>query len=269
MHGEKQRHIGLSLISVLVGAWLIVPTLIVIPISFADKRSFAFPPSGWSLRFYRELFTSDTWISAIVHSFTVALSATVIATILGTLAAIAIVKMRIKWLAGGTHMLLLAPLVFPIIVVAIALYIAYLQLGLNGTFTGFLLADTMLALPLPVITITAGLRALDVRLAQAAQSLGATPWTSFFSITVPLIMPSIAAGAIYAFMIAFDEVVIGLFIQTSNFRTLPVQMYISATAETDPIIASAATILVVLSLFTLVCLQLARNLRQKRKTRHV
>lgn len=258
-----KSRLALGIISFFVGAWLVLPTLVVIPLSFTNKSSFNFPPSEWSFKFYRQLASSEVWRSAIVNSFSLALATACIATTLGILAAVSLVRVRPQWFATAFYGFFVLPLIFPIIVLAIALYIVFLRFGLTGTYIGFLLAHIVLALPFPIITVSTGLRSIDPNLARAAGSLGATPVRTFISITAPLILPSILSGAIYAFMISFDEVVVGLFIQNASFRTLPVQMYISATAETDPKIASAATILIFISAIALLCLQLTSMIRKK------
>lgn len=266
--GRQRNPVVLTIVCVIVAIWLILPTLIVIPVSFSSTKSFTFPPNGWSLRFYRNLFSSEVWREAIIHSFTVGLLVAALATVLGSLAAIALVKMRRRW-SGLLNGFLLAPLIFPGIVVAIAIYGAYLRLGLVGTYTGFVLAHTVLALPFPIVTVTAALRTLDPNYAKAAAGLGATPWNRFVQVTVPLILPSVLSGALFAFMTSFDEIVVGLFIQDASFRTLPVEMYVSVTSETDPTIAAAATVVIVLSTLAIVGFQASRVVRRKGAARGV
>lgn len=267
MARQQRKPIVLTVICVIVALWLILPTLIVIPISFSASKTFSFPPKGWSLRFYRNLFTSEVWRDSIVNSFTVGLLAAALATVLGTLAAMALVRMRRRW-ASLLNGFLLTPLIFPGIVVAIAIYGAYLRLGLVGTYLGFVLAHTVLALPFPIVTVTAALRSLDPNYAKAAAGLGATPLRRFMQVTVPLILPSVLSGALFAFMTSFDEIVVGLFIQNSSFRTLPVEMYVSVTSETNPTIAAAATVVIVLSTLAIVGFHASRVVRRKGAARH-
>lgn len=250
-------------VGVLVGAWLIVPTLIVIPISFSGEDSFAFPPSTWSLRHYVSFFTESSWLTPLLVSLQVALIVTGVATVLGTMAAFALARtgLRVK---GVLDALFLSPLIVPGIVVAVAIYAAFLGWGLIGTPIGFIVAHTVLALPFVTVNVTAALTGFDRTLERASASLGASPWATFRSITFPLIRPGIVAGALFAFVTSFDEVVVSLFIQSPILQTLPVRMFNSVTNEVDPTIAAASTVVLVVSI-TLIGIATAA----RRKRTHV
>ncbi|MBE1585457.1 ABC transporter permease [Nonomuraea angiospora] len=230
----------------LVGVWLVAPALIVVPLSFTSKASLKFPPDGWSTRWYEHFFGDPAWMSALWTSLEVGLLVTVVATTLGTAAALGLTRARMRGLAlvQGS---MLAPMIVPGVVLAIGVYAVFLKLQLVGTLMGFVMAHTVLALPFVMIPVTASLSGFDRRLESAAASLGAGRWTTFRTVTLPLVAPGVAAGALFAFVTSFDEVVVSLFIQSPYLQTLPVKMYASVTRETDPTIAAAATMIIVLT----------------------
>lgn len=236
----------LAVIAVLIGVLLVLPTIAVIPMGFTDRRSLSFPPKGWSLRWYQEFFSSPEWIGALGNSLIIAVVVTVLAVVLGTLAAMALVRSRLVG-KGPINMFLLAPLVVPVVVVGVGTYAMFLQWRLVGTLWGFVLAHTVLATPYVVITVTAALRTMDWGLGQAASSLGATPWRAFRRVTLPHIAGGVGAGALFAFITSFDETVVSIFISSSQLRTLPVQMYSSVTRDTDPTIATASSLILVIT----------------------
>lgn len=242
----------------LVGVWLLAPILVVIPMGFTDKRSLAFPPEGWSLEWYRNFFSNPDWYGALLTSLEIAVLVTVVATLLGTAAAFALTRGRFpgRTLING---LLLAPLVVPVVIVAIGIFAAFLRWRLSGTVRGFVFAHTALAIPFVIITVSSSLRTFDRRLELAAQNLGAGPWATFRQVTLPLILPGVLSGALFAFITSFDEVVVALFIQSPDVRTLPVQMFTSVTREVDPTIAAASTMVLALTTALLTMFGLIRR----------
>jgi putative spermidine/putrescine transport system permease protein len=231
----------------LVAALLILPTAVVIPLSFTDKASLVFPPTGWSLRWYRNFFADPAWMRALGNSLVVGLVVAVVATVAGTAAAVGLRRWSNRKAAGATQMVLLAPIVVPAIVLAIGVYAIFLQLQLLGTVPGFVLAHSVLALPFVVISVTATLAGYDDRLTLAALSLGASRPGAFRQVQLPLIMPGVISGALFAFVTSFDEVVLSIFIKSPYLETLPVKMYASVTRDTDPTIAAAATMILLLT----------------------
>ncbi|MFC5337453.1 ABC transporter permease [Leucobacter denitrificans] len=234
-------------IAAIVSVWLVAPTLIVIPLSFTDKASLVFPPTGWSLRWYESFFMNPQWTTALGNSLLIGLLVAILATVLGLLAAMGLRNLVNKKLAGALTFGLLAPMVVPGIVLAIGVYSVFLQAGLLGTLLGFVFAHTVLALPFTVVAITAGFANFDERLELAAQSLGATPIVTFFKVTLPNIVPGMVSGALFAFVTSFDEVMVSLFIKSPYLETLPVLMYASVTRDTDPTLAAAATVILILT----------------------
>lgn len=230
---------------VIIGLYLVLPTLVVIPMSFSKSATFAFPPQGFTWQLYKNFFTSAVWLQALRNSVLVGVLVALIATVLGTAAALAFDRLTGR-VARFIRTLMLIPLVAPGIVLATAIYITFLQWRLTGSLLGFVLAHTALALPYVIISVTTSLAGFDPQLLRAAASLGGSPARSFLRITAPLISRGILTGAIFAFVTSFDEVVIALFLHSPTFQTLPVQMYNSVTADIDPTISAASSLIVVI-----------------------
>lgn len=225
-----------------LAAWLVAPSLIVIPLSFTDKPSFTFPPSGWSTRWYANFFEDPGWSGALLASLRVGLLVVLVATVCGTAAALALTRGAFRG-RQTVRALLLAPMIAPVIVVAIGLYALFLQLHLLGTTFGFVVAHSVLALPFVLVPVTASLQGFDRRLENAAAICGANRWGTFRQVILPLVAPGVVSGALFAFVTSFDEVVLSLFIQSPYLQTLPVKMYSSVTRDTDPTIAAGATLI--------------------------
>jgi putative spermidine/putrescine transport system permease protein len=232
----------LGLACLLVAVWLVAPTLIIVPMSFAEKKSFAFPPDGFSVQWYGNFFSNPQWFNSFVVSLKIAAGVAVLATVIGTLAAMGIEKMKSRT-GGIIRALLITPMIIPGVVLAVGIYAVYLDTRLVGTWTGYILAHTLLALPFVVIAVGANLAVFDARLETAAASLGASRLTTFFTITLPLILPGILSGMLFAFVTSFDEVIVSLFINSPALKTLPVQIFSSMTRDTDPTVAAVGTLI--------------------------
>jgi len=254
---------ALSVFSMLVLAWLILPTLVLVPISFSETASFNFPAKGFSLQWYENFFTDISWVRSLLLSLQVAVLVTIISTVAGTLAAFGIWKMK----ARGRALVegyLLTPMMIPGIILAVGLYSVFLKLGLLGTVPGFVLAHTVLALPFVVVNVLTSLEGMDSRLELAAASLGASRPVTFVRIVLPLIVPGVSAGALFAFDTSFDEVIVSLFIQSPGLQTLPVKVFRSVTQDTDPTVAAVSVIVTVFSIVVVSVAQL-RFLNKKRQ----
>lgn len=238
----KPFRIILGLFCLLVAIWLIMPTLVVIPMSFNDKKSLAFPPSGFSWQWYANFFTNPEWSNSLLNSLKVAGIVAIVATFIGTLAALGLSRMKHSG-AGILRAILITPMVVPGVVLAIGIYAVYLNYQLVGTTLGFVLAHTMLAIPFVIIAVSASLEVFDVRLETAAASLGANRFTAFRTITLPLIAPGILSGLLFAFVTSFDEIIVALFITSPYLKTLPVQIFTSITRDADPTVAAVGTII--------------------------
>lgn len=248
--------------ALVVAVWLVAPSLVVLPLSFTDKASFAFPPTGWSLRWYENFFLDRSWRRAVLASLEVGALVAVLATVVGTAAALALARWQ-RRTNVVVRAWLTAPLIIPVVVLAIGVYALFLRWHLVGTLAGFVGAHTVLALPFVLIAVSTSLRGLDDRLEHASAVCGAGRWTTFRCVTLPAIAPGLASGALFAFATSFDEVVASLFIQNPYLQTLPVKMYSSVTRDTDPTIAAASSLILVLTtvITVIACVATTRRAR--------
>lgn len=238
--------------------YMIVPMLIVIPLSFSSAQFLQFPPPGWSLQWYESFFQSERWLDALATSVKVTIPATIFATILGTIAALGLSRARLPGL-GFLYAVVLAPMIIPVIITAAGVFGAFQMWGLTGTIRGLILAHTALALPFVVVTVSASLRTVDRRLEDAAISLGANPWVAFRRVTLPLILPGVLSGALFALITSFDELVLSLFISTAAVRPVAVQMWSDVRGDVDPTIAAVSSLLFVFALAVLTLVSLIRK----------
>jgi putative spermidine/putrescine transport system permease protein len=236
----------IQLLSWTIIAFIIIPILILLPLSLSGASFLKFPPSSLSLRWYINYFSRPDWVSATITSFEVALPALVIATCVGTAAAIASsrLKGRALWSIRG---LLISPLIIPHILIGISIYFVFARLRLIGSIPGLILAHCVIALPVVVVIVEGALRRANIGPERAARSLGAGPIRAFMSTTFVAIRPSIITAALFAFLTSFDDVVIALFISGTN-STLPKRMWEGVSFEIDPTISAASTLLVLLSI---------------------
>ncbi|MFZ1339573.1 MAG: ABC transporter permease [Paracoccaceae bacterium] len=240
----------ISLFCACVALWLVAPTLVIVPISFAEKKSLAFPPDGFSLQWYANLIQSPDWSGSILNSLKIAVIVSVVATVIGTLAAMGITRMK-AGSGGVVRAILITPMIVPGVVLAIGIYAVYLDHQLVGTLTGYVLAHSMLAIPFVIIAVGANLAVFDARLETAAASLGASRLVTFFTVTLPLIGPGILSGLLFAFVTSFDEVIVALFINSPRMKTLPVQIYSSMTRDSDPTVAAVGSLMFALTTLTI------------------
>ena len=244
MSGVRPARVALIALCALTGLWLVLPTLVVIPESLTSARSFAFPPPGLSGEWYENFFTDRRWSAALANSLIVAAGAAAVATVCGTFAALALDRAgsRGRGLLSG---LLLTPAIVPVILLAIGVYHVFLRWHLAGTLGGLVLAHAVIGIPLVMRPVAASLAGHDRRLEQAAANLGASPVTVLRQITLPLVMRGVLAGAVFAFIASFDEVVISVFLTSPALQTLPVLMFSAVTRDVDPTIAAASTLILV------------------------
>lgn len=255
-----------GVLCIAVGAWLILPLVAIVPISFSAQDSFAFPPREWTLNRYTSLL-DDQWVGPLLNSLLVAFATCILCAIFGTLASFGIVRSKSRF-TGVVRLLILAPQIVPIVVVGLAIYLVFLRWHVTGTWWGYALAHTVLCLPFVVIPVTAALQTFDQRLELASASLGAGPITTFWSVTLPLIRASVMSGTLLAFLGSFDELVVALFLQSPTFLTLPVQLYRSMTDTIDPTVAAVATIEMTLVVFGVVVTQIVQGRRLRSASIH-
>jgi putative spermidine/putrescine transport system permease protein len=253
-----RRRLWLYALVGLIVLFLIAPSLLVIPLSFSDARYLTFPPPAWSTRWYQAYFAAVEWREATYVSFAAAILTMLLSTTLGTLAAYGLNALRGRW-SRLAYAAFILPLVIPAILVAIGIFLLYAQLGLNNTLAGIVLAHSVLAIPLVVITVASGLKSYDMNQEMVARSLGASRPRAFLTVTLPQIKIAVISGALLAFITSLDEVVISLFIAGGDRATLTKRMFNALRDEIDPTIASISTLLIALSVLLLGLSQFAQS----------
>lgn len=256
--GETVAYYALRVFVGLVLLFLISPVLAVMPLSFNSESFFTYPMPGYSLKWYKDFFFNPRWSGAVKMSFLVALATTVLATTLGTLAALGLSRSNFP-LKSTMMAILISPMIVPVIISAVGMFKFYAQMNLAGTRIGIILAHTALATPFVVITVTATLASFDKTLMRAGASCGAAPHTVFFKVVMPLILPGMISGALFAFVTSFDEVVVVLFLASPEDRTLPLQMFSGIREMISPTITAAATVLVLISTALLITVEMLRR----------
>ncbi|RWD96764.1 ABC transporter permease [Mesorhizobium sp.] len=249
------QRLWLYLLGGFVMLFLIAPSVIIVIMSFSGSTLLQFPPEQWSLRWYEAYFGSVEWRDATIVSVKVAVMTAIVATPLGTAAAYAINAGTLR-LTGLINALLTASLIIPVILIGIGTFFLYARIGLNNTLTGLVIAHTVQALPLVVLTVLSGLRSYDMNQEMVARSLGAGRFAAFFQVTMPQLRFSIVSGALFAFITSFDEVVVSLFISGGETTTLTRRMFNALRDQIDPTIAAISTCLIVLSIVLLSAAQL-------------
>jgi len=263
--GQRMARAGLGTLTALVLVFLVAPIVIIVPLSFSSGSFFHYPLPGFSMRWYHDFFTSSFWLPSVWNSLIVGSAATALATVLGTLAALGIWRSRFPGQALVLA-LLISPMVVPSIIVAVGVYFAFAPLGLTDGYSGLILAHTTLAVPFVVVTVLATLSGFDRTLLRAAASLGAPPVTTFRRVTLPLILPGVLSGAVFAFAASFDEVVVALLLAGPGQRTLPRQMFAGINDNISLTITAAATMLIAVSLVLMVAVgQLRRRSERLRR----
>ena len=252
-----------------VGAWilmlfLVTPALISIPVSLTPKRFLSMPKGELSLRHFEKLFTSEQWLSSFFQSGVIAVSTSLLATFLGTICAIGLWRVSSK-LSELVRAFLLLPLIIPQIISAMAFYRLWIPLGLLDSYAGLIIAHTILAAPMVLITVSASLASFDPKLEQASKNLGASNWTTMHRVILPSIKPGVFAGALFAFILSWDEIVVTLFISKYSVYTLPRRMWNGIRENTDPTVAAAAVVLIAITViaFMIFVILSRRNTRSK------
>ena len=242
----------------LVAAFLLLPVVFIVLLSFGSSHWLAFPPPGWTLKWYQELFADPSWIEAALTSARIATMTAILAVAIGLLASFALVRgeFRGREILRG---LLLTPMVLPVVVFAIAIYAFFLHLGLGGTAIGFVVAHTVLALPFAIIPIATALEGFDKSIEDAAIVCGASPLQAKLRITLPSIRIGIFSAAIFSFLASWDEVVVAIFMASPTLQTLPVKIWGSLRSDLTPVIAAASSLLVALTLALMIVTALLRR----------
>lgn len=255
---EKFWYFASRTMNVVTLIFLILPVLVIVPLSFSDNTLLLYPIETYSLRWYENLFGSEAWIRAARNSFIIAPLATIVATVLGTLAAVGLNKANFRC-KGLLMSLMISPMVAPLVVVGVGMYLFYAKVGLANTYLGLVLGHAALGAPFVVITVNATLQNFNHNLVRASLGLGASPLRTFFRITLPIIAPGVISGALFAFATSLDDVVIALFVAGPHQGTLPLQMFIGIRENINPTIAALATLLIVFSTVLLLTMEWLRG----------
>jgi putative spermidine/putrescine transport system permease protein len=251
--------------------FLIAPIVVIIPLSFNaepyftfSKEMLALDPAGFSTQWYQDFFSDRNWQGAVKNSFIIAIFSTMISVTLGTIAALGLSRseMPYKTLVMG---ILISPMIVPLIISAAGMFFFYTEIGLASTHLGVILAHAALATPFVVITVTATLVGFDQSLTRAAATLGASPTTTFFRVIVPLILPGVISGGLFAFVTSFDEVVVVKFVGSYQQRTIPWAMFSGIREQISPTILAVATLLVLFSICLLTVVELLRRRNERQR----
>ena len=263
--GQRVWYYAFRVIVGLILFFLIAPIVTIIPLSFNAQNFFTFTPEmlrfdpeGYSLKHYRDFFGNPEWTTPLWNSLKIAPMATLISVTLGTLAAIGLSQDHVP-ARRAIMAILISPMIVPLIISAAGMYFFYSRIGLQGTYWGVVLAHAALGIPFVIITVTATLVGFDRSLTRAAASMGANPVTTFFKVQMPLILPGVISGGLFAFITSFDEVVVVLFVGSAGEQTLPWQMFTGLREQISPTILAAATVLISISVVLLVTLELLRR----------
>lgn len=240
---ERIARKTLRVFGVAVALFLALPLLVIFPLSLSDGEFLVYPIRGYSWRWFEALVASEKWVSALRNSFVIGIISALIATVLGTAAAIGLARTDFpgKPIITGV---VLSPLVVPVVTYSVGLYFFFAPLGLTETFTGIVLAHAALGAPFVVVTVGASLSNFDHTLMRAAASLGAPPMLAFRKVMLPLVLPGVATGALFAFAASFDEVITVLFLAGPEQRTMPREMFSGLRESLSPVIASASVVLI-------------------------
>ena len=274
--GQRVWYYSFRVICALIFAFLIVPILVIIPLSFNAQDFFTFTPEmlrfeadGYSLKHYRDFFTNEDWQRPLRNSFIIAPLATILSVSLGTLAAVGLSQSHVPF-RGTIMAILISPMIVPLIISATGMFFFYSKMGLfmedhlgmSKGLVGYIkviLAHAALGIPFVIITVTATLVGFDRSLTRAAANLGASPTRTFFKVQMPLILPGVISGGLFAFITSFDEVVVVLFVGSAAQKTLPWQMFTGLREQISPTILAVATVLVVISILLLTTVELLRR----------
>lgn len=249
----------LTIIMVAAFLFLILPILIVVPLSFNQSAYLSFPPQGISLRWYKEALGDGRWLRAGYNSLLIGLPTAILSALLGTLTALSAAHVRTRWMRLASAVVVM-PMMLPHIVLAIGIYPVIVKLGLSGTLIAPIIGHTVIGIPLVFITVTAALKDYDFRLELAAMTLGATQLEAFRRVTLRMIFPSVASGAVLAFVLSFDELILSLFLTSPRTETLPRLIWDQLAYALSPTIAAVASVIFALSLVLLASFVSLRNL---------
>jgi len=261
---ERRPSLWLKLVSSTIGVLLLLPTLVVVPMSFSDSAFLAFPPDGLGTRWYVEFFTDEMWMAALGESLKIATMTTLLSVLLGVPTAMAVIRGKF---GGKTAIqaLILSPMIMPLVVLSVGLFFVFSDWRMLGSVGGLVLAHTVVAYPLVYLAVSTSLSGMDERLELASASLGAGRWYTFRRITLPIIAPGVLTGGLFAFTTSWDELILSIFLSGPTVKTLPVRMWEQVRTELNPTLAVAATLVMTV---TIVLILVAMWLATRRKVAH-
>jgi putative spermidine/putrescine transport system permease protein len=246
--------------------FLLAPIAAIIPLSFSSGSFLTYPLPGLSLRWYEEVFSGGKWLGALGNSLYIGAWATVISVLLGTLASLGLMRKK-TWWAESLKLVVLSPMIVPVILIAVSTYFFLAPMNLTSTYTGMVIAHTVIAVPFVVVPVLTALELLDPNLARAAAACGATPRVTFLRVTLPGIMPAMASGALFAFAASFDDVVIALLVAGPDQRTLPREMFSGLRDSMTPALTAVATIMIIFSTTLFLLMQMLQRRSRRNAAR--
>ncbi|MGV1760216.1 ABC transporter permease [Rhizobium sp. A22-96] len=245
-------------ITVLTAAFLLLPILFIAALSFGSSQWLIFPPPGWTLRWYGELLSDPQWLESAWTSFRIALIVTVLSVLLGLVTSFGLVRGKFLF-RDALKALFLTPMILPVVVFAVALYAFFLRIGLGGTLVGFVLSHLILALPFSILSISSALEGFDKSIEDAAVLCGASPLEAKIRVTLPAISHGLFSAAVFSFLTSWDEVVVAIFMASPTLQTLPVKVWTTLRQDLTPVVATASTLLILLTVILMALAAIVRK----------
>lgn len=256
MNDQPNGHLGKIMLGIFAGmvfVFLVIPTILVVPMSFTETRYLVFPPQGFSLQWHQEFFTNSRWVDPTIFSLKLAVLTTIVSLVIGTMASLALVRGMIPG-KRVVHLFFLSPMMVPLIVTAFAVYGIFASFRLIGTLPGLVIAHTIIGVPYVILVVTANLYRFDVSLELAARNLGASALKTFLHVTLPMIKPGIIAAGVFCFIESLDELVLVLFLVGTTKMTLPLRMFSEIEFRIAPTVAAASTVFIIAAIGIVIAL---------------
>ena len=245
-------------ITLLVAIFLLMPIVFIAALSFGSSQWLIFPPPGWTLKWYQQLFADPRWIESALTSAKVASIVTVLSVVIGFLASLGLTRGTFRG-KETLRALFLTPMILPVVVLAVGLYAFFLKIGLNGTLTGFVIAHLVIALPFAIMSISGALEGFEKSIEDAAILCGASPWEARLRVTLPAIQHGLFAAAVFSFLVSWDEVVLAIFMASPTLQTLPVKIWATLRQDLTPVVAAASTLLILFTIALMLLVALVRK----------
>jgi putative spermidine/putrescine transport system permease protein len=245
-------------ITVLTAAFLLLPILFIAALSFGSSQWLIFPPPGWTLKWYGDLFADPRWLESAWTSLRIASIVTVLSVLLGLLTSFGLVRGTFMF-RNALKALFLTPMILPVVILAVALYAFFLRVGLAGTMAGFVISHLVLALPFSILSISNALEGFDKSIEDAAVLCGASPLEARIRITLPAISHGLFSAAVFSFLTSWDEVVVAIFMSSPTLQTLPVKVWTTLRQDLTPVVAAASTLLILLTVILMALVAIVRK----------